>query len=156
MEEKAVERVEEKLEEKIEEKAEKTTEKKTAEEKTTKNPGAEEAAEEKTGDTEDKPEEATEEQAENPESKGTKGKRKVGRIIAGALELAAALALTVLAGWLFRNTTGVRLLYVSVALGRVSRYYWIAMVAAVVFLAAGIVTIKASGVKKDGDGEIKC
>ena len=71
----------------------------------------------------------------------SRGKRKK---IAGFMELAIAFLLTALSAWLFLNTRGTRLLYVSVATGRVSRYYWIFLLAAVVIGVIGLVTLKSS------------
>lgn len=71
------------------------------------------------------------------------GKNKISRKkIAGGVELAAAFILAVMSGWLFSNTRGTRLLYVSVTTGRVSRYYWIFLAAALIFLAIGVFTLR--------------
>lgn len=71
------------------------------------------------------------------------GKNKISsKKIAGRMELAAAFILAVLSGWLFFNTRGTRLLYVSVTTGRVSRYYWIFLAAALIFLVIGVFTLR--------------
>ena len=70
--------------------------------------------------------------------------RRKRKKIAGFMELAIAFLLTALSAWLFLNTRGTRLLYVSVATGRVSRYYWIFLLAAVVIGVIGLVTLKSS------------
>ena len=75
------------------------------------------------------------------ESKDKKGKVS-WRNIAGCMELAGALMLITLSAWLFWNTKGTRLLHVSVAAGRVSRYYGISLAIAAIFLLLGIITLK--------------
>ena len=63
---------------------------------------------------------------------------------AGYVEVAAAFLLILLSIWLFWNTRGTRLLYVSVMVGRVSRYYWIFLFAAVVIGVIGLVSLRSS------------
>lgn len=71
-------------------------------------------------------------------------KNKISRKkIAGGVELAAAFILAVLSVWLFFNTRGTRLLYISVTLGRISRYYWVFLAAALIFLAIGLFTLRS-------------
>lgn len=62
---------------------------------------------------------------------------------AGYVEVAAAFLLILLSIWLFWNTRGTRLLYVSVMVGRVSRYYWIFLFAAVVIGVIGLVSLRS-------------
>lgn len=52
------------------------------------------------------------------------------------------MILLLISAGLFLNTRGTRLLYVSVATGRISRYYWILLVAAVILGVMGLVTLK--------------
>lgn len=62
----------------------------------------------------------------------------------GIAELAIAFFLIALSAWLFINTRGTRLLYVSVATGRISRYYWVFFVIAAMFTILGLVMLKSS------------
>lgn len=71
-------------------------------------------------------------------NEGTAGRKK----IAGWVELAVSCILAALSVWLFLNTRGTRLLYVSVATGCISRYYWGFLAAAAVFVMFGAVTLK--------------
>ncbi len=83
-----------------------------------------------------------------PEGTGDNGKRKKGKLsrkkIAGYMQLAAAFILIVISVRLFLNTRGTRLLYVSVATGRVSRFYWIFSAAALILILTGAVTLRRS------------
>lgn len=82
------------------------------------------------------------------------GKNKINsKKIAGGVELAAAFILAVLSGWLFFNTRGTRLLYISVTTGRVSRYYWVFLAAAVIFLAIGVFTLRPR--RREGKEDVK-
>lgn len=106
-----------------------------------------EAAEKQSESTGEAPVHAGEAAVEKASAKDAGKKRdRKNRInrkkIAGGMELAAAFILTVVSGWLFFNTRGTRLLYVSVTTGRVSRYYWIFLAAAVILLAAGVFTLR--------------
>ena len=85
---------------------------------------------------------ATEKASAKDVGKKRDGKNKINsEKVVGSMELAAAFILVVLSGWLFFNTRGTRLLYVSVATGWVSRYYWVFLAAAVIFLAVGVFTL---------------
>ena len=120
----------------------------SAEEKTEDTEERETSAEEKTEDTEERETSAEKKAAvENalPQNEGEKqdGKKKISRAkITGYMELAAAFILALLSGGLFFNTRGTRLLYVSVATGRVSRYYCFFLLAALISLMMGVFTLK--------------
>lgn len=87
--------------------------------------------------------------SQTPESAKKPG---AGKKFLGVLELLAAVALLALAGWMFYNTRGTRLLYVDVDFGRMCKYYWAPAAGALVFFAVGLYTLKRAGreVKKDG------
>lgn len=120
-----------------------------------------EGIEEKPAGAEEKPEstekrsgaESTEEvpAADKTENK-SKGEKKPGsrKKVTGIVELAVAFLLIALSAWLFINTRGTKLLYVSVATGRISRYYWVFFVIAAMFTILGLVTLKSSR-RKDGE-----
>ncbi len=83
-------------------------------------------------------------------SKGKNTKRKV----LGCLEALAAMGLAAFGGWMFWQTRGTRLLYVDVAFGRICRYYWIALMGALVFFAVSLYTLRSAG-KNAGKKSIK-
>lgn len=87
---------------------------------------------------------STGEAAAEKTDNGSQDDKKQGRRkkIMGIAELTAAFFLTALSAWLFINTRGTRLLYVSVATGRVSRYYWIFFAIAAIFAVLGLITLK--------------
>lgn len=94
------------------------------------------------------------------EDKADKGKAKKGRLsrkkVAGFMQLAAAFILLILSVRLFLNTRGTRLLYVSVTVGRVSRFYWIFLAAAFILLLTGALTLRRSPKKlPEPQGETK-
>lgn len=100
-----------------------------------------EGAGERTVSTEEKT--AAETAPSQNEGKKRDDRENISRTrIAGWMELAAAFILTVLSVGLFFNTRGTRLLYVSVATGRVSRYYYFFLLAALIFLMMGVFTLK--------------
>lgn len=102
-----------------------------------------ENAEEKTEIVEEGSESTEEVVADKTDNESKDKKGKVSwRKIAACMELAVALMLITLSGWLFWNTRGTRLLYVSVATGRVSRYYWLFLAIAAIFLLLGVITLK--------------
>ena len=114
-----------------------------------------EGTEEKTAGAEGKPESTekrsgaestgevpTTDKTEN-KSKGDK-KQRSRKKITGIVELAVAFLLIALSAWLFINTRGTRLLYVSVTTGRVSRYYWVFFSIAAMFTVLGLITLKSS------------
>jgi len=68
--------------------------------------------------------------------------------IAGYIQLASALILIILSVRLFWNTRGTRLLYVSVAIGRISRYYWIFLAVGFILLLTGMITLRRSPKKR--------
>ena len=114
-----------------------------------------EGTEEKTAGAEEKPESTekrsgTESTGEVPAADKTenksKGEKKQGsrKKITGIVELAVAILLIMLSAWLFINTRGTRLLYVSVTTGRVSRYYWVFFSIAAMFTVLGLITLKSS------------
>ena len=81
--------------------------------------------------------------ADKKEGKSKDAKRHGSRRkIAGFAELAVAFLLIVLSAWLFINTRGTRLLYVSVTTGRVSRYYWVFAATAAIVAALGLATLR--------------
>lgn len=89
------------------------------------------------------------------ETKAAEKKPKGGNLKRRAfacLEILASVLLAVLGGWMYYHTRGVRLLYVSVAFGRICKYYWIPFIGALVFFAVGFYTLKRlrKEVKKDG------
>lgn len=59
-------------------------------------------------------------------------RRKIGYI-----ELASGIFFLAAAIWLFGNTLGTRLLYADVWVGKISRYYWIVFLFALVLLLLG-------------------
>ena len=67
------------------------------------------------------------------------------------MELAAAFALAAVSVRLFLNTKGTQLLHVSVTVGRISRYYWIFLLAAMAAAVAGLVTLKRVRTAKKQD-----
>lgn len=83
---------------------------------------------------------------------GTAKKAGFRKKLWGCVEIMIAIAMVVLAGWMFYNTRGARLLYVDVDFGRICKYYWAPAAGALVFFAVGLYTLIRSGreVKKDG------
>lgn len=152
MEEK-LENIEEKLES-TEEKAESAEERpESAGEKPESTEKKPESAEERLESKEEKPESTGEAETEKAVADGEKdGKDEKKSInkkrIAGYVELTAAFILAALSVWMFINTRGTRLLYVSVTTGRISRYYWIFLAIAVIFAALGLITLK--GQRREG------
>lgn len=96
-----------------------------------------EAAEVGVGNTEEAVADKTDNISKNEKNRTSRKK------IAGYVELASAIILIILSVGLFLNTRGTRLLYVSVTAGRVSRYYWIFFLAAVVLGVIGLVTLRS-------------
>lgn len=64
------------------------------------------------------------------------------RMIRGTLELAATALILAFSVYLFYNTRGTRLLFVDVAFGRICRYYWIGLLAAIILGLMGLLTLK--------------
>lgn len=93
------------------------------------------------------PKESKAEAAEAKEGIAEKEQERIGETVrkktAGYVEVAAAFLLVLLSMWLFWNTRGTRLLYVSVMVGRVSRYYWIFLFAAVIIGVIGLGSLRS-------------
>lgn len=103
--------------------------------------------EEKPGSAEERSEaQSTGEAAADKTDNKSKDEKKQAhrKKMTGIAELAIAFLLIALSAWLFINTRGTRLLYVSVATGRISRYYWVFFVIAAMFTILGLVTLKSS------------
>lgn len=60
----------------------------------------------------------------------------------GILELTAAALIFVISVYLFLNTRGTKLLFVSVTFGRICRYYWIGLLAAIILGLVGWITLR--------------
>lgn len=103
--------------------------------------------EEKPGSAEERSEaQSTGEAAADKTDNKSKDEKKQAhrKKMTGIAELAIAFLLIALSAWLFINTRGTRLLYVSVATGRISRYYWVFFEIAAMFTILGLVTLKSS------------
>lgn len=79
---------------------------------------------------------STEEEPAAPKNEGKK------RILWGILELTAAALIFIISFYLFLNTRGTKLLFVSVTFGRICRYYWIGLLAAIILGLVGWITIR--------------
>lgn len=79
---------------------------------------------------------STEEEPAAPKNEGKK------RRLWGILELTAAALIFVFSVYLFLNTRGTNLLFVSVTFGRICRYYWIGLLAAMILGLVGWITLK--------------
>lgn len=79
---------------------------------------------------------STEEEPATPKNEGKK------RRLWGILELTAAALIFVFSVYLFLNTRGTNLLFVSVTFGRICRYYWIGLLAAMILGLVGGFTLK--------------
>lgn len=158
--EESPERAEESPERVAEEKLERVAEKperiagESPEEKSERVEGSPESPKEKLASKEEKPaaegaEEAVADKSDH-ESKG-EGKPGLRKKIIGIAELTAAFLLIALSVWLFINTRGTRLLYVSVTTGRISRYYGVPFVMAAMLMMLGLITLKSCR-RKDKKG----